>query len=160
MRTPHHVDANPVTPRVTLRCFPLDMDRLAKVELRIAGFTRTNQELVLGNIIRGQVVCNVPILNGSQKIRDHQYQKGYRWMDAHIMTKRSRDCCRSTLISCMTSDIFSLATRVSVQNLAQSSTALSDIHFSNNSSMTPAVSSNTLSNVPLTSLATLLISGA
>ena len=76
------------------------------------------------------------------------------------MTKRSRDCCRSTLISCMTSDIFSLAMRVSVQNLAQSSTALSDVHFSNDSSTTPAVSSNTLSNVPLTSLATLLISGA
>ena len=76
------------------------------------------------------------------------------------MTKRSRDCCKSTLVSCMTSEIFGLAMRGISPKCHREKCIQVDSHFAKNSSTTSAVSSNTLSKVPLTSFATLLISGA
>lgn len=42
MKTPHPVHANPITARVALWRFPLDMNWFAKVEARITGFTGTD----------------------------------------------------------------------------------------------------------------------
>lgn len=58
MKVPDLVDGNPITPRVALRCFPLDVDRFTKVKPRIAGFAGRNRDLVFGSIVRRQVICD------------------------------------------------------------------------------------------------------
>ena len=71
----HPVDANPVTPRVALGSFPPNINRFAKVEPRIAGFTWRNRDLVFGGVIRRQVICNAP---RASKVQTIDIRSGYR----------------------------------------------------------------------------------
>lgn len=78
------------------------------------------------------------------------------------MTNLSLDCCKRILVSCTTSEIFGAAIsikmhQINCKNVFQN---LKNSHRAKNSSTASAVSSYTLSNVPITSLATLLRSGA